>query len=67
MRDRRIHKKAKELYAEAKNTLLVLEGIMPHYDPLGDRSHEGWHCINNLKRIIDDIENGKDDEEKIPI
>jgi hypothetical protein len=45
----------------------LLEGIMPRYDPLGDRSHDGWHCIDNLKRIIDEIESGKEDRKKMPI
>jgi hypothetical protein len=52
LRNRQWIKAAPDLLKAAENTLLVLEGIMPHYDPLGDHTHDGWHCINELKAAI---------------
>lgn len=52
LKTKRLNKAAPALLKAAENTLLVLEGIMPHYDPFGDHSHDGWHCIEELKAVI---------------
>lgn len=52
MRMKRLRKAAPDLLKAAETALLVLEGIMPRYDPFGDHSHDGWHCIKELKAVI---------------
>jgi len=35
-----------------KCALADLEGIMPEFDPSGDRLHSGWKTIEELKELI---------------
>jgi|TARA_R110000824_G_C14869274_1_gene642115 hypothetical protein len=41
-----------ELLFVARCSLADLEGIMPEYEPNGDRSHSGWKTIEELKVAI---------------
>jgi hypothetical protein len=43
---------APDLLQVAKNALAELEGIMPEFEPSGDREHPGWETINELQRVI---------------
>jgi hypothetical protein len=36
----------------AKNALAELEGIMPEFEPSGDREHPGWETIEELRQAI---------------
>lgn len=42
----------KELLATARNALADLEGIMPEFEPSGDRLHPAWETIEELRRAI---------------
>jgi hypothetical protein len=41
-----------KLLAAAKNALADLEGIMPEYEPSGERQHPAWSTIEELKKAI---------------
>ena len=41
-----------ELLAAAVCALADLEGIMPEFDPDGDRTHPGWQTIKELRAAI---------------
>ena len=43
---------APELLDAAKCALADLEGIMPEFEPSGDREHPGWTTIEELKAVI---------------
>ncbi len=40
------------LIEAAKCALADLEGIMPEFEPSGDRQHSGWKTINELKKAL---------------
>lgn len=40
------------LYWAARCALADLEGIMPEYEPSGDREHPAWRTIKELKKAI---------------
>lgn len=40
------------LLAAATNALADLEGIMPEYDPSGDKQHPAWETIKELREAI---------------
>ena len=40
------------LLQSAKNALADLEGILPEYEPSGDREHPAWQTIEELKAAI---------------
>lgn len=42
----------KTLLFAAKCALADLEGIMPEFEPSGDREHPGWRTIKDLKAAI---------------
>ena len=42
-----------ELLQAAKNALADLEGIMPDFEPSGDRTHSAWKTITELRAIIE--------------
>ena len=35
--------------------LADLEGIMPEYDPDGERTHSGWKTIKEIRELINDL------------
>lgn len=35
-----------------KNALADLEGIMPEFEPSGERTHSGWKTITELKNFL---------------
>ena len=39
--------------------LADLEGIMPDYDPSGDREHPGWQTIKDIKAVIAKAKGGE--------
>ena len=39
--------------------LADLEGIMPDYDPSGDREHPGWQTIKDIKAVIAEAKDNK--------
>jgi YD repeat-containing protein len=41
-----------------ENALADLEGIMPEYEPSGDRLHPGWQTIQDIKEAIANAEGG---------
>ena len=41
-----------DLYWAARCALADLEGIMPEFEPSGDREHSGWKTIEELKNAI---------------
>jgi hypothetical protein len=41
-----------DLYWAACAALADLEGIMPEFEPSGDREHPGWQTIKELKAAI---------------
>lgn len=43
---------APELLQAAKNALADLEGILPEFEPSGDREHPAWQTIDELKAAI---------------
>ena len=51
-----IAKSAIEKYIAYKTVcsyaLADLEGIMPEFEPSGDRTHPGWKTIEDLKKVI---------------
>lgn len=44
--------KAPDLLHAARCALADLEGIMPEFEPSGDREHPGWETIKELKKAI---------------
>lgn len=44
---------APRMLQACKNSLADLEGIMPEFEPGGDRSHPAWKTIDELKKIIE--------------
>ena len=44
--------KIKRLIAVCKCALADLQGIMPEYEPSGDRKHPAWDTITELKKVI---------------
>jgi hypothetical protein len=44
--------KAPDLLFAAKCALADLEGIMPEFEPSGDREHPAWETIKLLKKAI---------------
>lgn len=46
----------KELLQAAKCALADLEGIMPEFEPSGDKKHPGWKTIKELKKAIKNAE-----------
>lgn len=42
----------KELIQAAKNALADLEGILPEFEPSGDRNHPAWETIKELKKAL---------------
>jgi len=47
-------KKTDLLIQAAKNALADLEGILPEYEPSGDRLHPAWQTIEELKIAIEE-------------
>ena len=45
-----------EILQVCKNALADLEGIMPEFEPDGDRKHSGWTTIEELKGVITELE-----------
>jgi len=45
-------KNVEELIAVCKCALADLEGIMPEYEPSGNRKHPAWKTISELKKVI---------------
>lgn len=43
---------APDLLTACRCALADLEGIMPEFEPDGDRTHPGWETIKDLKRAI---------------
>jgi 2-iminoacetate synthase ThiH len=43
---------AQDLYWAARCALADLEGIMPEFEPSGDREHPAWQTIKELKAAI---------------
>ena len=43
---------APELLAVANNALADLEGILPEFEPSGDRTHPAWQTIEELRQVI---------------
>jgi hypothetical protein len=41
-----------EIIEVCKCALADLEGIMPEYDPSGDREHPAWVTIEELKKVV---------------
>jgi hypothetical protein len=41
-----------ELILAARCALADLEGIMPEFEPSGDREHSGWETIEDLKSAL---------------
>jgi hypothetical protein len=48
----RLLKKAPDLLFAAKCALADLEGIMPEFEPSGDREHPAWETIKLLRKAI---------------
>lgn len=46
----------KNLLLTAKSALADLEGIMPEFEPSGEREHSAWKTIKELKSAIVGIE-----------
>jgi hypothetical protein len=44
------------MFSVCKNALADLEGIMPEFEPSGDRTHPAWKTIRELYDIISDIQ-----------
>lgn len=44
------------LLRAATNALADLEGIMPEFEPSGDREHTAWQTIEELRLAIQDAE-----------
>jgi hypothetical protein len=44
---------APDLLSAARCALADLEGIMPEFDPSGDREHPAWRTIEDLRKAID--------------
>jgi len=42
----------------ARCALADLEGIMPEFEPSGDRTHPGWTTISELRQALGEIECG---------
>ena len=47
------------LLAAAKCALADLEGVMPEFEPSGDRTHPAWQTIKELKAVIKKAEAAK--------
>lgn len=47
------------LLQAARCALADLEGIMPSFEPSGDRQHPGWQTIEDLRQAIASVEAGK--------
>lgn len=47
------------LYWAARCALADLEGIMPEYEPSGDREHPAWLTIKELKKAIRQADKAK--------
>ena len=45
-----------KLVVEAKCALADLEGVMPEFEPSGDREHPGWKTILNLRKVLKRVE-----------
>jgi len=43
---------APELLSAARSALADLEGIVPEFEPSGDRRHPAWNTIRELQAII---------------
>ena len=50
--DARLIAAAPDLLAACRCALADLEGIMPEFEPSGDRQHPGWTTIEELKAVI---------------
>jgi 2-iminoacetate synthase ThiH len=48
----KITQTAPDLLAAARCALADLEGIMPDFEPSGDREHPGWQTIKELRKAI---------------
>jgi hypothetical protein len=48
----RVEDKDSDLLNAAKCALADLEGIMPEFEPSGDREHSAWRTINELRYAI---------------
>ncbi len=44
------------VYLILKSALADLEGVMPQYEPSGERKHSGWKTIKEIKVVIKKIE-----------
>jgi hypothetical protein len=42
-----------DLLKAASNALADLEGIMPEFEPSGDREHPAWQTITDLRNAIE--------------
>jgi hypothetical protein len=47
---------APDLLQAAKCALADLEGVMPEFEPSGDRAHPGWQTIEDLRAAIEKAE-----------
>jgi hypothetical protein len=53
---------APDLLQATRCALAELEGIMPEFEPSGDRAHPGWQTIDELRAAIEKAENQRLDE-----
>lgn len=53
-RDARLIVAAPSLFTAAKCALADLEGIMPEFEPSGERNHPAWQTIRELRAAIGD-------------
>jgi len=49
---------APDLLAALRCAVADLEGIMPEFEPSGDRTHSGWISINEARQAIAKAEGG---------
>lgn len=47
---------AAEMFSTCKKALADLEGIMPEFEPSGDRKHPAWKTIRELNDIVNEIQ-----------
>jgi hypothetical protein len=52
LHDARLIAAAPDLLAAARCALADLEGIMPEFEPSGDREHPAWQTIKELQAAI---------------
>jgi hypothetical protein len=57
--DAKLISAAPDLYWAARGALADLKGIMPEFEPSGDREHPGWQTIKELRKAIAKATAGK--------